>query len=1053
MIPKRFLLLFTALFIVVSLSASNLWEDDNNSVMSEFIRNHEIDGILANGDSLNCNFIGRVLFGQCSGVAIQDTIAYACFGYSLLMFNISDQTNPVLYGYIDTDAGLMDIKISGSYAFVAGWNYGVMIFDISDPENVYQYDEFINNHYVRDIHIRGDTLYLAEYSHGVSIVDISDLTNPVLISSFDGMDEVYQVYPEDTLLYVAADNDGMYIYNIADPSSPSQISVYNTTGNARGVTLKDSFAIICDFSPGIVVLNISDPTTPSLVSTYDTPGGAYSMVYDDTIAYVADNGEGIRILNISDLTSLAEIGNYPVEDWVRNVMLDNTTLFTTSTTEGMVLLDVSSPASPSLLSTHYQGSSVTRVCVDDTLLFAAMEANGFAIINAVDPTNAYAVSYHDPGGNISDVYAQDNLLYTANSSLGLQIYSYADPLNPVLVGECNTGNWARTLKLWDDTLIFMANDTGGLKIINVANPALPVILGSCAVPGMAYAVCIQDTLAFVADRDNGFRVIDISDLTNPVEIGYNDPGTGLVYSVAVYDTFIFTAEHIAGLRTYSISDPANPVLLNTLNTEGYAYDVIVEWPQLYLADDTKGVHFYNISDPSDPIEIGYYDTYGTSYDLAFKDSIIFTADRAAGIVMFNYYSPTTFPLTGIVGLSDNPADSSGSIVYGLDFAEVCTTDASGYYEFADVFPDTYSFVYEHPGYIPDTLTVVFTGSETFDITLQYIPLYTLSGTVGLTDNPADSSGTIVEISELALFDTTDTSGDYSIDNVPAGTYTVVVTHTGYISDTINAVFSGTETFDTSLSRVTYSLAGVIGLLDNPADSSGSIVEISELALFDTTDTSGEYFIDGVPAGTYSIIVTHTGYITDTINAVFSGVEVFDTDLVRETFTLSGIIGLSDNPADSSGTEVYLEEWSLTDSTDASGYYEFTSLLPDSYNLFITHDGYYSDTIRAVFTGVETFDLTLIFDVSGIIDNNYMNKPIVADMETGNGMIKFTYNKKTDVMAHLNIYDLTGRNLYKTEINSPGAYKVSTATNLGRGVYFLVIEEPENRYKQKIVLIK
>jgi hypothetical protein len=57
----------------------------------------------------------------------------------------------------------------------------------------------------------------------------------------------------------------------------------------------------------------------------------------------------------------------------------------------------------------------------------------------------------------------------------------------------------------------------------------------------------------------------------------------------------------------------------------------------------------------------------------------------------------------------------------------------------------------------------------------------ISGKVGLSDNPPDSSQSIVSIQELAISDTTDKSGSYLFVNLQDGDYHFQINHPGYVT--------------------------------------------------------------------------------------------------------------------------------------------------------------------------------------------------------------------------------------------------------------------------------
>lgn len=64
----------------------------------------------------------------------------------------------------------------------------------------------------------------------------------------------------------------------------------------------------------------------------------------------------------------------------------------------------------------------------------------------------------------------------------------------------------------------------------------------------------------------------------------------------------------------------------------------------------------------------------------------------------------------------------------------------------------------------------------------------MSGKVGLSDNPPDSSRSVVTILELGISDTTDKGGSYLFVNLAEGNYHLQITHPGYVTfDTLTQV--------------------------------------------------------------------------------------------------------------------------------------------------------------------------------------------------------------------------------------------------------------------------
>lgn len=70
----------------------------------------------------------------------------------------------------------------------------------------------------------------------------------------------------------------------------------------------------------------------------------------------------------------------------------------------------------------------------------------------------------------------------------------------------------------------------------------------------------------------------------------------------------------------------------------------------------------------------------------------------------------------------------------------------------------------------------------------------IAGTVLLTGGPPNNSGTVIEVLGTTRRATTSATGQYVVPNVPAGTYSVRISHRGYVAQTIsNVTVTGTDT--------------------------------------------------------------------------------------------------------------------------------------------------------------------------------------------------------------------------------------------------------------------
>jgi len=172
--------------------------------------------------------------------------------------------------------------------------------------------------------------------------------------------------------------------------------------------------------------------------------------------------------------------------------------------------------------------------------------------------------------------------------------------------------------------------------------------------------------------------------------------------------------------------------------------------------------------------------------------------------------------------------------------------------------------------------------------------YTVSGTVGLADNPPDSSGSEVCIG--AFCDSTDNHGAYLISNVLDGIYDIIATHSGYYPDTVRVTISSDTTVSFTLTRMTVPEIGV-----RPTSLSFSDVVVGD-SLQDTFTIYSEgtatlEVTDIQPPTAYSVDVT-----SDTLSPGDS-VVVTVTFKPPDTLTYEGQIHILSNDPDSPDTTV------------------------------------------------------------------------------------------------------------------------------------------------------
>ncbi len=158
----------------------------------------------------------------------------------------------------------------------------------------------------------------------------------------------------------------------------------------------------------------------------------------------------------------------------------------------------------------------------------------------------------------------------------------------------------------------------------------------------------------------------------------------------------------------------------------------------------------------------------------------------------------SYTLSGVVALSDNPLDRSGSTVRcnGQEPALASDTNTGGSYALAGVPAGPLSFTALKTGYRSATrIDIQMTGDRTLNFVLEKDdngttnPTYRLSGALSLNaldggtpPSPAGSHVSIWEVDgQFRRQTTTDDQGSFGIDGIPAGKYQAGASREGYLT--------------------------------------------------------------------------------------------------------------------------------------------------------------------------------------------------------------------------------------------------------------------------------
>ncbi|MFP4459411.1 MAG: carboxypeptidase regulatory-like domain-containing protein [Candidatus Zixiibacteriota bacterium] len=275
--------------------------------------------------------------------------------------------------------------------------------------------------------------------------------------------------------------------------------------------------------------------------------------------------------------------------------------------------------------------------------------------------------------------------------------------------------------------------------------------------------------------------------------------------------------------------------------------------------------------------------------------------------------------------------------------------------------------YGELGATPDTWLDMHTETEmsmyqdgSIFISYNRNPIHIISGEVLLSDEPASLEGSTVRIMEMPIYSAeTDEEGAYELPEVPEGEWTFIVSHEGYVSDTVVHTVGSDTTFNFELepSVETYDIYGTIHL--DPEDELAGTELSLDGEIFTETDSMGNYIFTGLEMGEYELLIERDGYgpVHTTISIVDENVEYNDT-LYETGATIVISVSLEDPLDDPEGTTIYMLGYELI--TDTLGYVIIDDVVAGEYFIQIERE-YYETIGDTVVFGEE--DDTLYYDMA------------------------------------------------------------------------------------------
>ncbi|MDC7240901.1 MAG: hypothetical protein PQJ50_11120, partial [Spirochaetales bacterium] len=368
------------------------------------------------------------------------------------------------------------IRVSGSYAYVAAGEGGFHIMDISVPQKP-QSIGFLDQKGVVDVYQGEDYLYLASGAEGFQLVNIEEPTRPYTVLSRVTPAAV-SIAGRDNLVYLADSLQGLQIFDITDRQNPQRLSSLLEL-KASQLELEGDLLYAAGGDSGLSLLDISNPYNPRTVNVLDeTP--VYDVLVREGYAYLACGEEGMQIYRVLESGEWRKVSRFDSVD-ARMIQIWEDFAMIADGRGGMKVVDISRPEAPASYGI-FGGTDIRAVAMADDYALLA-DVTGMKVVRTYLFGQSFVQQRWETPGRAYGLLSDGNDLWVADRQGGVALYSAESPdrmgtAPPVRHFE---SEFAEDILIMDRTL-YVADGPGGVKIFNLDEES-SVPVGSYGVNG------------------------------------------------------------------------------------------------------------------------------------------------------------------------------------------------------------------------------------------------------------------------------------------------------------------------------------------------------------------------------------------------------------------------------------------------------------------------------------------------------------------------------------------------------------------------------------------
>jgi len=368
---------------------------------------------------------------------------------------------------------------------------------------------------------------------------------------------------------------------------------------------------------------------------------------------------------------------------------------------------------------------------------------------------------------------------------------------------------------------------------------------------------------------------------------------------------------------------------------------------------------------------------------------------------------TNGDVTGLVVNSETGTPLSGVIV-SVDTvpATSIVSDANGEYLIANLIPGNYIASYTSAGYLGGTQAVTVTASQVVNLsTTAMTPVGNnarITGTITSFETGLPLADVVITVGgTTAAMSATNANGYFSL-NIAPGSFTIDASLVGFdsVGGSGSAGTGATVDFSvvmrstgTTPADPSVTLQGRVIDAATGAPIGGAQISIPDQLLSVNSAGNGTYALTGIASGQLTVKISAPGFLSALFDAVAPGSATLDAGDTGLATSPVGTAAIQGNIVDGStgvalsGAVVAVENQGLSVASGANGAFLLAGILPGSFILDVSIDGYYTLRLQVNATAGAVANLAVVplqpiesqaaSSVSGIVIDSDTGSPIAG----------------------------------------------------------------------------